>query len=181
MATASNSRVLRTIPLLIAVCLAGPPVRAQYGGGTGEPNDPYLIYTAEQMNAIGAEPNEWDKHFKLMADIDLSTYGGTAFNIIGRYVRDTSSGYKPFSGVFDGNGRTISNFNYSGVAAGVGIFGAVEGGQIRHVHLADPNIDGQGQSNSIASLVGWLEDTTVSNCSVDGGSVLGGPHRRASR
>ena len=43
----------------------------KYGGGTGEPNDPYLIYTPEQMNAIGAEPNDWSKHFKLMADIDL--------------------------------------------------------------------------------------------------------------
>ena len=27
--------------------------QAQYGGGTGELNDPYLIYTAEQMNEIG--------------------------------------------------------------------------------------------------------------------------------
>ena len=50
------------------------PAQAQYGGGTGEPNDPYLIYTAEHLNAIGAEPNDWDKHFKLMADINLSGY-----------------------------------------------------------------------------------------------------------
>jgi len=32
----------------------GELTQAQYGGGTGEPNDPYLIYTAEQMNEIGA-------------------------------------------------------------------------------------------------------------------------------
>ncbi len=50
---------------------------------TGEANYPYLIYTAEQMNANGAEPNDWDKHFKLMADIDMSAYSGTQFNIIG--------------------------------------------------------------------------------------------------
>ena len=46
----------------------------------------YLILTAEQMNAIGAEPNDWGKHFKLMADIDLSGFDGKngrpAFNII---------------------------------------------------------------------------------------------------
>jgi len=52
MATVSNSRALRVIPLLIAVCLVSFPAQAQYGGGTGELNDPYLIYTAEQMNAI---------------------------------------------------------------------------------------------------------------------------------
>ena len=45
---------------------------AQYGGGAGEPNDPYLVYSAEHLNAIGVEANDWDKHFQLMADIDLS-------------------------------------------------------------------------------------------------------------
>ena len=44
------------------------PAQAKYSGGTGEPNDPYRIYTAEQMNAIGANPNDWDKHFKLIAE-----------------------------------------------------------------------------------------------------------------
>jgi len=28
------------------------PAQAKYGGGTGEPNDPYLIFDANQMNAI---------------------------------------------------------------------------------------------------------------------------------
>jgi len=82
----------------------------KYGGGTGEPNDPYLIYTAEQMNEIGADSNNWDKHFKLMAAIDLSSYTGTSFNIIGY---NDWRGNKPFRGVFDGNDKTISNFTYN--------------------------------------------------------------------
>ncbi|MHC4519074.1 MAG: hypothetical protein ACYTAS_10825, partial [Planctomycetota bacterium] len=52
----------------------------QYGGGAGEPNDPYLVYTAEQLNAIG-KSGPMDAQFKLMADIDLIDYGGTKFNI----------------------------------------------------------------------------------------------------
>ena len=56
---------------------------AQYGGGSGTAEDPYLIYTAEEMNAIGADPNDWDKHFLLMADIDLSGYMYSSFNLIG--------------------------------------------------------------------------------------------------
>ena len=83
MATASSSRNLRTILLLIAVCLVSLPAEAQYGGGSGTAGDPYLIYTAEQMNAIGTNPEDSDRHFKLMADIDLSGYIGTDFNIIG--------------------------------------------------------------------------------------------------
>ena len=40
-----NSRVLRAIPLLIAVCFVSFPAQAQYGGGSGAAHDPYLIYT----------------------------------------------------------------------------------------------------------------------------------------
>ncbi len=43
--------------VLLAVCLFGRPAEAKYGGGSGEPNDPYLIYTTEQMNAIGDNSN----------------------------------------------------------------------------------------------------------------------------
>ena len=46
----------------------------KYGGGTGEPKNPYLINTPEQLNTVGAEPNDWEMHFKLIADIDLSDY-----------------------------------------------------------------------------------------------------------
>ena len=53
--------------LTVVLCLGPLPVQGKYGGGQGEPNDPYLICTAEQMNTIGTEPNDWSKHFRLMA------------------------------------------------------------------------------------------------------------------
>ena len=144
-------------------------VHAKYGGGTGEPNDPYLIYTAEQMNDIGAEPNDWDKHFKLMADIDLSGYTGTDFNIIG-------SGFVlAFTGVFDGNGHTISNFTYTSIDShGVGIFGFVDGPNacISDLGLIDPNLDA-GTGIGVGSLVGWIEMGTIINCYSDNGNVSG--------
>lgn len=77
---------------LMCVLFLSWPAHAKYGGGTGEPNDPYLIYTAEQMNTIGADLDDWDKHFKLMADIDLSGYTGTDFNIIGIGNRNAFTG-----------------------------------------------------------------------------------------
>ena len=182
MATASNSRVLRVIPLLIGVCLVSFPAQAQYGGGSGEPNDPYLIYTPEQMNTIGAEPNDWDKHFKLMADIDLSKYTGTDFNIIGYCVDLDSPDNRPFRGVFDGNGHTISNFIYINTERddNIGLFGCVEGenveennAEIKNLGLIDPNVDA-GTANYVGSLVGRLRWWgTITNCYVEGGSVLG--------
>ena len=134
------------------------PAYAQYGGGTGEPNDPYLIFDANQMNAIGADSNDWDKHFKLMADIDLSGYSGTAFNIIG-------TRYNPFTGVFDGNGFEILNFDSTGA-----VFGVVNGAnaEIKNLGLRDPNILGA------SPLVGSLWHGTITNCYVEGGIVTGG-------
>ncbi len=71
MATSRHTRVLRIIPFLIAVCLVSFPAQAQYSGGTGDPNDPYQIATAEDLIALGETPEDYDKHFILTADIDL--------------------------------------------------------------------------------------------------------------
>ena len=64
------------IILMVCLTLQSSALSVEFAGGTGVLNDPYLINTTEQMNTIGAEPNDWDKHFKLMADIDLSGYVG---------------------------------------------------------------------------------------------------------
>ncbi len=146
----------------------------KYGGGTGEPNDPYLIYTAEQMNEIGLHEDDWDKHFKLMADIDLSAYTGTSFNII-------VSLYSSFRGVFDGNGKKISNFTYISTDANwVALFGHVQGENalIKDLGLIDPNVDA-GTSGMVyggqyfGPLVGRLSEGTITGCYVEGGSVSG--------
>ena len=115
MTTARNSRVLRTIPLLIAFCLVSMPAQAQYGGGTGEPNNPYQIATAEDLNDIGNHEEDWDKCFILVNDIDLSAYTGTQFNVIGRWFGLGHPDNKAFRGVFDGDGKVIRNFTWSSV------------------------------------------------------------------
>jgi hypothetical protein len=144
----------------------------KYGGGTGEPNNPYLIYTAEQMNTIGTEPNDWDKHFKLIADIDLSAYTGTEFNIIG-YWRSRDD-FKPFRGVFDGNNMIISNFNYTSIDEGrIGLFGYMEGddAQIRNLELYEPNVSSV-TGRYIGALVGDANGC-IDGCYVQGGNISG--------
>ena len=175
-----NPRVLRIIPLLIAVCIVSFPAQAQYGGGTGEPNEPYLIYTPEQMNEIGARPSDWDKHFKLMADLDLSAYTGVAFNVIGTSVPGVGprAGWtpKPFTGVFDGNGHVISNFAYAAEGKDyIGLFGLIDGenAEIRNLGLIDPDVGvGVGLGRYVGVLAGSLGGT-VRNCFVEGSTVSG--------
>jgi len=145
------------------------PALADFVSGSGSQADPYLIYTAEELNLVGVFACDWDKHFKLMADIDLSAYSGMAFNMIG-------SESVPFTGVFDGNDHAVSNFSYpSNDTYNIGLFGFVYGPNsvIRNVQLTWPNIDA-GSGGVVGALVGSLENGTVADCHVEGGSVSGG-------
>jgi len=162
----------------------------KYGGGSGTTEDPYLIYTAEQLNTIGLNQEDADKHFKLRADIDLSAYQGDTFNRIGFYEppQGAPDWHPPFTGVFDGNGHTISNFTYvvdvneppsRGFFGGedVGLFGIVSGpqAQIKNLGLIDPNIyPAETCSERVAvvgTIAGGLMQGSITNCYVEGGRV----------
>ena len=165
MSETRNSSLLGKITVLVVICCCSLPAQGKYGGGTGEPNDPYLIYDANQMNTIGADSNDWDKCFLLCADIDLSGYTGTSFNIIGTSWDDA------FTGVFDGNGKKISNFTYASTGRnGIGLFGYVTG-EIKDLGLIDPNVDA-GTGYYVGSLVGYNYGT-ITNCYVEGGTIAG--------
>jgi hypothetical protein len=162
-----NGRLMNVLLMLFFTCLFVLPARAEYGGGSGKPEDPYLIYTAGQMNEIGANPNDWNKHFKLMADINLSTYRGMDFNIIG------TSRANAFTGVFDGNNKKISNFTYTSEnATSIGIFGYVVSGRIKDLGLINSNLE-INRGSYHGCLVGNLEGGTITDCYVENGNISG--------
>jgi len=152
--------------VLFAVLFFCVPARAQYGGGSGTENDPYLIRTAEQMNAIGASPGDWGKHFQLRADIDLSEYPGNSYNIIGTAPMNDS-----FTGVFDGNDHTISNLSLNSTRQNyTGLFGYVYG-EVMNLGLINPEVFSQG--SNVGALAGYLFAGTISNCYVEGANISG--------
>jgi hypothetical protein len=152
--------------MLFALCFFCSLAQAQYGGGSGTENDPYLIRTAEQMNAIGATPGDWGKHFQLRADIDLSEYTDAAYNIIGTGAMNES-----FTGVFDGNDHTISNFSLSSSRQKyTGLFGYVTG-RVINLGLINPDIFSQG--SHVGALAGYLDSGTFTSCYVKGANVSG--------
>jgi len=145
---------------------------ARYSGGSGEPNTPYRIADANDMNEIGLHSEDWDSHFVLVNDINLAEFTGTQFNIIGNV-----STY--FTGVFDGNGHEISNFNYhiSGVASvnNFGLFGVLYGNaEIRNLGLrnVDVRVSG-GNISHVGALAGYIGNSKIFNCYVEQGSVIG--------
>jgi hypothetical protein len=143
---------------------------AKYSGGTGEPNDPYLIATPEDLNSVGLHPEDFNKCFLMTADINMAGIPGDSFNIIGN-----SEGGSSFEGIFDGNGHSILNFNLSAQGTFIGMFGWVynnENARIEGVTLLDPNISAWG-SMGAGALVGSIWSGTISNCHVIGGDVKG--------
>ena len=156
------------ILVLMVVCFLTLAAPAQYSGGTGEPNDPYQIATAEDLMLLGETPEDYDKHFIVTADIDLDP------NLPGRKVFDKAvialDRDNPFTGVFDGNRHTISHLTITG-GSYLGLFGHLHAGAvISSLGLEEVNVNGTG--NYVGGLVGLNHGSiTKSYCS---GSVSGG-------
>ncbi len=157
------------VSLVMMASFAGGVWAGTYSGGTGEPNDPYRISTPNDLNDIGNHVEDFNKCFVMVNDIDLLAYTGTMYNIIGDLVN-------PFTGVFDGNDRTISNFRYSSsFKDNIGLFGYVSdaNAQIKDLGLLNPNVTVGEQSIYVGSLVGLMDSGTVVNCYTDGGTIHG--------
>jgi hypothetical protein len=179
-----QTEVIRRVLLvsLVALTTASLPVRAQYGGGSGTADDPYLIETAEQMNTIGLRPEDWDKHFRLTADIDMNDLGGTRVNLIGTLG-------DPFGGVFDGNSHTIANLVYLvkdedspptwSEVFRIGLFRVISGWDalVKDLGLIEPAFQPDPSCTKafydVGALVGSLGAGWIRNCYVNGGHVLG--------
>ena len=157
--------ILRTIPFLITVCLVSFPAQAQYGGGTGEPNDPYLIYTVEDLVSIGSDPGSRDRHFELSQDIDLS---GTTWS---------TALIPEFSRTFNGNGFTIRGLTIAGGDC-LGLFGCLEpGSEVCDLGVLDVNVTGAG-AYDVGALVGRNDRGHITRCYstgiVSGDGYVGG-------
>jgi hypothetical protein len=147
------------------------PQLPTFSGGTGEPNDPYLISTSDELNSIGYNPRMMTAHFKLIENTDLAD---VKFFIIGNEIFR-------FSGTFDGNGHTISNFNYTSTNINhAGLFGYIDGlsAEVKNLGLIDPNVVAatEAYSSSVGSLIGHLENGVITGCYVQDGRISGSGH-----
>jgi pimeloyl-ACP methyl ester carboxylesterase len=115
---------------------------------------------------LGETPEDYDKHFILTADIDLSGHSFTTAVI--------AHGGAIFTGCFDGMYHTISNLNIDTIGINnedLGLFGN-SAGEIRNIRVENINLDGGDESYSLGGLVGQ-NSGTISNC-CSTGIILGG-------
>ena len=171
--------ILRNVAIVIA-CLAAVTMFSNCskdkdkdgeGGGTtntigdGSETYPFLVANVADLKRVGTgeetQGGKWklDKHYKQIADIDLS--GEDNLKSIG--------GVYDFTGTYDGGGYTISNLTIVR-----GLFSYVQG-TVKNVRLNGVNISGNASVGSVAgSSKGVIEHCSVSNVTVSGNFQIGG-------
>ena len=130
------------------------------------------ITTAQQLKQLADEVNAGDsksgKTYLLANDIDLSGYPN--WTPIGRF--DPPDDMLPFSGVFDGQGYSITGLKISGNEEARGLFGYAYCSAIRNVVIRNPEIQG---GDKVGALVGHQAYSRegIENCAVIGGKIQG--------
>lgn len=132
----------------------------------------YTVYTAEGLYYWAeAARNDLSTNCILAANIPLEipAENGSNWTTLGDYTNS-------YSGVFEGNGHSISNLTISG-GAYQGIFGTIsESSEVRNLTLIDVNISG---SQYIGAITGGVKSSDTNqgkiyNCSVTG--TVNGSH-----
>lgn len=182
-------RRILSILLALSMCFYILPggllsVRASaYSGGSGTKNDPYLISTREDFEAIADAVNSGDDllgvYFRQTGDIDL---GGedNPWPTIGITIANTAH---PFRGVFDGDQKAVTGLYVDRGDDDAGLFGYLgENGVIRNVNVIGASISGTYWVGGIASRnYGLIEYCSVRDSEVYGsqqyvGGIVGDNH-----
>ena len=124
-------------------------------GGDGSASNPFVIYTKQQLLDFLNTPAMWDKHIKLIANIDLS---GEVF---------TEIPIDQFNGVFDGSGCRIIGLNGSQLIDVIG-----RDGIVKNLSIEDADIVG-GDAILASSNLGQIHDCHFTG-TVDGTDNVGG-------
>lgn len=130
----------------------------EYAGGSGTAADPWLLSTAADLKALSETPSHWGsgRCFEMTADIDASGVKSPIGNAS-----------NPFKGSFNGNGKQVRNLavTVSTVGEGAGLFGVVDGGDIRDLGVVDATISG---ATFTGILAGKVESGEIARCYTSG-------------
>lgn len=155
-------------PASITGCFGGRSVRLVYEKpifqGAGTEANPYLISSAADWNYLAVKVNSGTnyagKFFRQTANIDVTTMVGN------------SSDSKPFSGTYDGNGKTL-NLSLNTSTQHTAPFRLIANATIKNVVTTGSVYS---TSNHPSGLVGTTDGTcTIQNCRV-GADVGGAQH-----
>lgn len=149
--------------VLTIFIIANKNIYAQFAGGSGTEEDPYLVETADHLNNV----REFlDSQFKQIMDINLDI---APYNIGEGWVPIGSTN-NYFTGIYDGQDYTITNLYINRPdEPGMGLFNSTSNSS-EISNLGVENVDITGYSH-VGALVTWNQ-ATINNCHTSG-SVTG--------
>ena len=168
-------RLRSILVTIILVTLAGSSFAGTYGGGSGTEEDPYQIVTAEHLVALGENPDDYDKHFVMTADIDLGGYFFSKAVIAPETNDDIDLQFNgtPFTGIFDGAGHRIIDLRISTDGKWtdyLGLFGMISGehAEIMNLKLENISVIKESVGRFVGGLCGENFSGKITNCHIDG-------------
>jgi hypothetical protein len=162
-----------------AVTVVGPSTGTPDTSWYNSTATTFTLTTAEQLAGLATLVNDGTDSFSgktiiLGNNIDLSAYAsGEGWTPIGGSY---NNGYRPFSGAFNGDGKTISNLTINRTSNDIGLFGPIASGTVQNLGIVNASISGGELVGGIAGVV--QDNSSITNCystgSVSGGGSSGG-------
>ncbi len=162
----SVSYLKKYIALLLMLGLTTGLIFAQFSGGTGTEEDPFLIANVNDLagidNYLGATGN--GLFYKQTATINLNA---APYNEGEGWIPIGSSSTNSFRSNYDGNGFKITNLYMRSTENYIGLFGYIRGAHFKNIILEDVDIRG---GRYLGALVGYSRYANASfeNCAVTG-------------
>ncbi len=179
-----NIEMKRIIVTILALMMMAGGAYAQYSGGSGSEDKPYIIKTADDLvalsNYFSGKGDKTYYHYKLVDDIDMSEVdnfipiGG--YRIIGPMITKNQNYFKGF---FDGNNKSIEGLSFVNDLNKydvIGLFGIVRDDEDKQTVIQNLNIkyvafDGAGNDcvfwGTLAGNVKvYNSGVKISNCHV---------------
>lgn len=163
--------LLLAIIMVIGLCpitvFAGQSAPLALESGKGTKDEPYLIYTAEDLAAFrdkvnsGKAKSTSELCATLMANIDLSSLEGS-WQPIG--FRQSYSNYVYYGGTFDGNGFTVSGLKIDNALQYQALIGYVKGGTVKNLTVEGSVKTATTSSAYAAGIVASGSPVTIENC-----------------
>ncbi len=163
--------LLLAIIMVIGLCpitvFAQQSVPLALENGTGTQEDPYLIYTAEDLSEFRDKVNSATAKStstlcaKLMANIDLSSLEGS-WDPIGHHLSYSNCVY--YGGTFDGNGFTISGLKIDSALTYQALIGYVKGATVKNLTVEGSVKTTTTSSAYAAGIVAYGYPVTMENC-----------------